>query len=47
MKVCLIADVLSPQTGWGRYAAEIIKGLLAAGIDCRMRTFAAGAVRVS
>ena len=36
MKVCLITDVLSPQTGWGRYAAEIIKGLLAAGIDCRI-----------
>ncbi len=36
MKVCLITDVLSPQTGWGRYAAEIIKGLLAAGVDCRI-----------
>ncbi len=36
MKVCLITDVLSPQTGWGRYASEIIKGLLAAGIDCRI-----------
>ena len=36
MKICLITDVLSPQTGWGRYSAEIIKGLLAAGIDCRI-----------
>ena len=36
MKICLITDVLSPQTGWGRYSAEIIKGLLAAGVDCRI-----------
>jgi glycosyltransferase involved in cell wall biosynthesis len=36
MKICLITDVLSPQTGWGRYAAEIIRGLLAAGVDCRI-----------
>lgn len=36
MRICLITDVLSPQTGWGRYAAEISKGLLAAGIECRI-----------
>lgn len=36
MRICLITDVLSPNTGWGRYSAEIIKGLLAAGIKCRI-----------
>ena len=36
MKVCLVADALQPVTGWGRYAAEIIRGLIAAGVECRI-----------
>ena len=36
MKVCLVADALEPVTGWGRYAGEIARGLIAAGIDVRL-----------
>ncbi len=36
MKVCLIADALEPATGWGRYAGEIARRLIAAGVDCRL-----------
>ena len=34
MKICLVADALQPSTGWGRYAAEIIRGLIDAGVEC-------------
>lgn len=34
MKVCLVADALQPSTGWGRYAAEITRGLIDAGVEC-------------
>ncbi len=36
MKVCLVADALEPVTGWGRYAGEIARGLIAAGVDVRL-----------
>lgn len=36
MKACLVADALEPYTGWGRFAAEIARGLIAAGVDCRL-----------
>ena len=36
MKVCLVADALEPLTGWGRYAGEIARGLIAAGVQCRL-----------
>lgn len=36
MKVCLIADALEPMTGWGRYAGEIARRLIASGVDCRL-----------
>ena len=36
MKVCLIADALEPTTGWGRYAGEIARRLIAAGVGCRL-----------
>lgn len=36
MKICLVADALEPLTGWGRYAGEIARGLIAAGVQCRL-----------
>ncbi len=36
MKICLVADALQPVTGWGRYAADITRGLIDAGVDCRI-----------
>lgn len=36
MKVCLVADALEPVTGWGCYAGEIARRLIAAGVDCRL-----------
>ena len=36
MKICIVSDALEPVTGWGRYAAEITRGLIAAGVDCRI-----------
>ena len=36
MRICLITDALQPVTGWGRYAAEITRGLIDAGVECRI-----------
>ena len=36
MKLALVADAFDPTNGWGRYAGELARGLIAAGVDLRL-----------
>ncbi len=36
MKLALVADAFDPTNGWGRYAGELARGLIAAGLDVRL-----------
>ena len=36
MKLGLVTDALDPTHGWGRYAGELARGLIAAGVDVRL-----------
>ncbi len=38
MKLAIVADELDPSNGWGRYAGELARGLIAAGVDVRLVT---------
>ena len=38
MKLAIVADELDPSNGWGRYAGELARGLIAAGVDVRLIT---------
>ena len=38
MKLAIVADELDPTNGWGRYAGELARGLIAAGVDVRLVT---------
>lgn len=38
MKLAIVADELDPSNGWGRYAGELARGLMAAGVDVRLVT---------
>ena len=36
MKLALVSDALDPTNGWGRYAGELARELIAAGVDLRL-----------
>ena len=36
MKLALVSDALDPTNGWGRYAGELARELIAAGVDVRL-----------
>ena len=38
MKLAIVADELDPRNGWGRYAGELARGLIQAGVDVRLIT---------
>ncbi len=38
LKLAIVADELDPTNGWGRYAGELARGLIQAGVDVRLVT---------